>query len=1178
MQKLVLTRLPWCLSFLCAAAPILAQPQYYVSPRYYNRGAGLFRHVADNRTLTAVGRERDWSNGGAYTGNLLMQRTTGAFSPQGVPEVNEYTIPPVGAYSKVLNSLYKGFRMPVTAEGHTLLWVGNTDSVLGPTQSGGAIWKADDSVVPFSAINGSDALVPRDMNESLVSVGYILHDYLNLYDQERKRAEPVLISASGAVSIIEPSRVAGYGYEAPDDARYIWDVVMDNAFKAVAINNQAAVVCDGHGSFYTESNGHYHTEDWSFVSKNGSIVVAQLPAGATDINDLGEVVGYNYPQGTWLYLPSPHYGLPAGVNIIDTVLYTDGWDTRQDVLNIQPLINNQGTVAWRGTYFTVVGAPTYPNRIWKNGTAYDIATLFDTDEVFSIQQIVEMNENSDLLVWTTYTETYEGETFEAFGCRILSPTPFQSEIVVNVTDDLSDADPDDDVIDIDTDKTGLQVSLRAAIDAVNEGLSDSIKFDIPGASVPVIILTKALPAIMRPVTIDGTSQSVGQVEIRGGAHSGAGFQLQGGASEVRGMVMHGFTGVDAAAIRISGPGGNRIVNNHLGTDASGTSVQVTQFGVLIEGSPDNEIGGESEDEGNVLYGETACVGIKLVGSDNNLILGNHIGIGSSGQILTPLAGTGIAQTEGNGTVIGRSGRGGNWIAASIGISISGDAAISSLTIAANRIGLDGTGTAAANGFAGILLAGIQEASLTDVTVSDNQLAGHLFNLLLVGQDGLSDVTIQNNDIGLAFDGSGNLPTGLEEGQQGYGIRLDGASDVSVSGNMVAGHTWNILASGIIQFYVFGGEDTDGDGEPDANFQFSLLNPADSEHPGTGETAASGIQITNNHVGVDRSGRIPSGIIQLTGIASYGSAQGTVINDNLIGGNTEYGVWVESGSDIHIKGNHIGVTGSGLPIQNGVGVIVDQAAATLTDNIIARNTLAGVAVTDEDAVMSLTGGSLYGNGNGLGPKGIFYDAEPFSAPERLFVFRTAPDDSNNSSVVFAIPTIGGLTEDAVDEAETLLEIWGNRNEEETQGYTRLLSQVIDPSKPFAKGFVVSADSFYVAAQNFTATLTRTLIGAKWTSTFSQAVEPERIVLPELELSLDTAPGVLGFQWPASSHPGLFAVEEASSPNGPWHIVDVGPVRDGDNMTVSLPVGTGNQYFRLAMNPDGIEPRLRFVRTE
>jgi hypothetical protein len=1159
---------------LAASGSGLAQqaetPEYFLSDRYLYFG-DTYVDVADNRTLTRFGRERG-SEG--YTGKLYKARTTGGFSSSGVPEVNTTTIPGFTDDYKILR--FQGNNNPVTEKGDLLMMIGKTDNIGRPTASSAVIWKADNSVVIANPIKGAKQLWPKDLNESLVGCGYIRIEYEDKFGQKRLRDEPVLISPAGTVTVIQPSRVDSYGYEF-DEEGTSWDApTKDNQFRAMAINNQGAVVCNGKAIFKT-AQGNYYWEYYSFVSQNGVITAANLPAGGSDINDLGEVVGVNR-QGTWLYRPG------SGVSYIDSVVYNDGYDAPDansnsywyQNLNSQALINNLSEVTWLWINYANVGGQDFPKRLWKDGTLYNVTDLYETDETFTLHSVTDLNEEGDLLIRTEYPVEYDGQTYTAIGNRIISTRPFAKELIVNVTDDVPDANPDDQVIDVDLQKSGLQVSLRAAIDAVNDGLSTEIEFDIPGDSIPVIILIQALPEITRPVKIDGTTQKAGKVEVRGGAFAGAGFHLKGGNSEVRGMVLNGFNGVNSAAVRISDKGDNVIAGNWLGTNADGSQLRQTQFGVLIEGTAKNTIGGESAADGNIIYGETAGISMKGAGTDETKILGNRIGIGSNNTIFTPLAGSGIFQTGGSGTVIGNTGSGGNLIAAGNGISIQAeDGPMDNIKVEGNSIGLDGSGTTASNGDIGIIFAAGTTHEFKKFELLSNKIAGHYLNVLGLSGGALKEAIIKNNEVGLAFNGSGQRPTGMKEDKQLYGIRMDGPAKVNVSDNVVAGHVYNLLLSGIVNFEVFGGEDTDGDGEPDSNFSVNIFTPEEGERPDTEPVAENGI-IKGNFVGLDRQYRVPEGNPeQLVGIANFGGAKGTKIEANTVGGQKNIGIYIESGLDITVEKNRVGVSSTGMARPNGTGIKIDEAIVSLQDNIVAQNKDAGIVISeaDENNAVLIQGGSIYKNGNGSKEVGIVYEDAPLEPVSKFFVLKSQPHKSTGLvDITFAVPEVGGLSEEGGVELKTVLEIWGNPNDDERQGRTLLLSKEIDPNEDFSYKTSVKPSSAFATASNYTATLTR----GKFTSVHSQAFKPVAFEWPELNFTPSEGEGAItlsedeiGFRWPVVVDPELFLLETATSFAGPWTPFEGASV-EGDVVEAVVPLGQGEQQlFRLRINPSSLK---------
>ncbi len=123
--------------------------------------------------------------------------------------------------------------------------------------------------------------------------------------------------------------------------------------------------------------------------------------------------------------------------------------------------------------------------------------------------------------------------------------------------------------------------------------ADSIHFNIAGAGVHTISPNSALPTITGPVIIDGYTQpgasantlvdgdnAVLQIEIDG-SNAGSGVHglsiIGGGGSTLRGLVVNRFTG---NGIRLAGSNSNVVEGNFIGTDASGTVDLGNDAGVL----------------------------------------------------------------------------------------------------------------------------------------------------------------------------------------------------------------------------------------------------------------------------------------------------------------------------------------------------------------------------------------------------------------------------------------------------------------------------------------------------------------------------------------------------------------------------------------------------------------------
>jgi hypothetical protein len=176
-------------------------------------------------------------------------------------------------------------------------------------------------------------------------------------------------------------------------------------------------------------------------------------------------------------------------------------------------------------------------------------------------------------------------------------------------------------------------SLRQAILDSNKatGGTNTIVFKIPGHGVQAIAPTSPLPAIAKPVLIDGFSQpsytSTPLIELSGSqAGTADGLTITGSGITVRCLDITGFS--QGAGILISGTGatGNVIAASDIGTDPSGAQALPNYFGVrILDGAHDNLVGGTTATAGNLIADNLGPgVSIEGDGSVGNRITANRI--------------------------------------------------------------------------------------------------------------------------------------------------------------------------------------------------------------------------------------------------------------------------------------------------------------------------------------------------------------------------------------------------------------------------------------------------------------------------------------------------------------------------------------------------------------------------
>ena len=177
-------------------------------------------------------------------------------------------------------------------------------------------------------------------------------------------------------------------------------------------------------------------------------------------------------------------------------------------------------------------------------------------------------------------------------------------------------------------------SLRQAIlDANASPGLDTIAFRIPGPAPHTIAPASPLPPLLDPVVIDGTTQPDfnGQPTVQlAGANAGANsaFRFLAGSSfsTIRGLVIGGFGDF---GIRMEGSDSNVVQGNFIGAGVSGTQIDGNaNGGVMILNASGNRIGGTSPAQRNILSGGNSY-GVYIQGSAStgNIVSGNTVGAG-----------------------------------------------------------------------------------------------------------------------------------------------------------------------------------------------------------------------------------------------------------------------------------------------------------------------------------------------------------------------------------------------------------------------------------------------------------------------------------------------------------------------------------------------------------------------
>ncbi|MGH8245956.1 MAG: NosD domain-containing protein, partial [Gammaproteobacteria bacterium] len=229
---------------------------------------------------------------------------------------------------------------------------------------------------------------------------------------------------------------------------------------------------------------------------------------------------------------------------------------------------------------------------------------------------------------------------------------------------------------------------------------------------------------------------------------------------------------------------NLVVGNHIGTNPEGNDALANNEGIfLLGGSDNNAIGGDSATERNVISGNTD-EGILIDDpATGNLVVGNYIGTDALGTSALPNQ-TGV-WVFGNGNAVGGSAPAeGNLISGNgYGVQLTG---ASNNTISGNRVGTDVTGTLDLSTGIGISL----ESGSTNNVIGGslpgarNLISGNDIGVVVDGLDGTGNNFIRGNYIGTDASGASALPNATSLLIFGDGNTIGGAA--LGQGNLIAG--------------------------------------------------------------------------------------------------------------------------------------------------------------------------------------------------------------------------------------------------------------------------------------------------------------------------------------------------------------------------------------------------------
>jgi parallel beta-helix repeat protein len=469
------------------------------------------------------------------------------------------------------------------------------------------------------------------------------------------------------------------------------------------------------------------------------------------------------------------------------------------------------------------------------------------------------------------------------------------------------------------------VSLREALTAANSPSNPTellIDFDIPAADpghnaargVWLITLIAPLPALSRGnLTLDAATQDAAAArpsvildgyDIFEPEGERNGITITSANNVVRRLALVNFLD---AGILISGAEArdNRVLGNVIGISPDADVVELNYVGVEIRDASDNQVGGTTAQERNVISGNYSY-GILMSGAatTGNTVAGNWIGLGHNGA--TPLG-----NNRGIGVIGGASQN-------NIGLAGAGN------VISANAIGVE-----LANGaFSNILTANILGLGADGVTTRTNpndestslgNTDGGVFIMRGAYENTVGGTTAAERNV-IANNGSGGT-------SWGDGVYIDGAG---TRGNRVLGNYIGVDRSGAV-------------GRGNRRYGVSITSTAAGNFVGDAVANAGNVVAYNGRGGV----RISSRANQVAGnLIGVGADRVTPLGNQ----------W--NGVDVDGEANVIG-PGNLIAYNQLSGVVVNGGSTSVFRNILHDNDHSGICVAGSST--TVTSNEVYQNG-------------------------------------------------------------------------------------------------------------------------------------------------------------------------------------------------------------------------
>ncbi|HEV2969843.1 MAG TPA: NosD domain-containing protein [Pirellulales bacterium] len=446
---------------------------------------------------------------------------------------------------------------------------------------------------------------------------------------------------------------------------------------------------------------------------------------------------------------------------------------------------------------------------------------------------------------------------------------------------------------------------------------------------------------------------------------------------------------------------NAISANHIGTDAGGSiAIRNGSYGVYIDGSSNNTVGGTTAGLGNVISGNGSFGIYMWDNATGNAVQGNYIGTDSTGTAALGNGFAGIYILSANNVIGGNQLGAGNVISANPYGLLLWEAAATGNLVAGNLIGTDCSGRKPlGNTFAGLYVYNADKNVIGGTTaaarniISGNNGVGivtagtsaqNVFEGDYVGLDVKGDTPIPNLNIGVLIESPNNTIGGIAagagnviSGNGGVGLWIYGAGGgmgTTITGNYIGTDATGSKARGNAYQGIYIGASANN------SIRSNVISGNGNNGIWIDGMAATGNVVQGNLIGVDVGGVAAignsfSGIVITAGSNNRigGASPG---DGNVIAANGNWGVWIDgsSASGNAVAGNHIGVLADGSTLMGNTfdGVALSRGASgnligggtASAGNAIAGNFRDGVRVLDQSSSNTIRANSIFSNG-GLG---------------------------------------------------------------------------------------------------------------------------------------------------------------------------------------------------------------------